>query len=170
MTTMKNWSALAPSASSVSIRFLSSTALSSWAVPSVASRSSSVLTTPWTNSRARRSAMIRRDDDEQDRHDLVAHEVGDVAPGSLGRSPASRHSLACRRSGRQPVRRRPPPSRTEMAAAASRAWAASSGMRRGVSRKAGPQMSTAAMTLPRASWTGAATALSPSSYSPIAVA
>ena len=63
-----------------------------------------------------------------------------------------------------------PPSRTEMAAAASRAWAASSGMRRGVSRKAGPQMSTAAITLPRASWTGAATALSPSSYSPIAVA
>ena len=63
-----------------------------------------------------------------------------------------------------------PPRRTEMAAAASRAWAASSGMRRGVSRKAGPQMSTAATTLPRASWTGAATALSPSSYSPIAVA
>ena len=47
-----------------------------------------------------------------------------------------------------------PPSRTEMAAAASRAWTASSGMRRGVSRKAGPQMSTAAITLPRASWTG----------------
>ncbi len=57
-----------------------------------------------------------------------------------------------------------------MAAAASRAWAASSGMRRGVSRNAGPQMSTAAMTWPRASWTGAATALRPSSYSPIAVA
>ena len=32
-----------------------------------------------------------------------------------------------------------------MAAAASRAWTASSGMRRGVSRKAGPQMSTAAI-------------------------
>ena len=63
-----------------------------------------------------------------------------------------------------------PPRRTEMAAAASRAWAASSGTRRGVRRKAGPQMSTAAMTLPRASWTGAATALRPSSYSPIAVA
>jgi len=63
-----------------------------------------------------------------------------------------------------------PPRRTEIAAAASRAWTASSGMRRGVSRNAGPQMSTAATTLPRASWTGAETALSPSSYSPIAVA
>ena len=43
------------------------------------------------------------------------------------------------------------------------------GMRQGVRRNAGPQMSTAATTLPRASWTGAATALSPSSYSPRAV-
>ena len=41
-----------------------------------------------------------------------------------------------------------PPRRTEIAAAASRAWAASSGIRRGVRRKAGPQMSTAAMTVP----------------------
>ena len=48
-----------------------------------------------------------------------------------------------------------------MAAAASRAWAASSGMRRGVRRKAGPQMSTAAMTLPRASWTGAGHGVQP---------
>ena len=57
MATMKNLSVLAPSVSSVSIRFLSSTALSSWAVPSVASRSSSVLTMPWTNRRASRSAI-----------------------------------------------------------------------------------------------------------------
>ena len=27
---------------------------------------------------------IGRDDDEQDGHDLMAHEVGDVAPGALG--------------------------------------------------------------------------------------
>src|SRR6476646_10513973 len=57
MITMKNWRTLVASASSVSIRFLSSTALSSWAVPSVASRSMSALTIPWTNSRAARRAM-----------------------------------------------------------------------------------------------------------------
>ena len=56
----------APRASSVSIRFLSSTADSSWAVPSVASRSSSALTIPWTKSRA--SRRRRADDrDDQDR-------------------------------------------------------------------------------------------------------
>ena len=43
--------------SSVSIRFLSSTADSSWAVPSVASRSSIALTTPWRLSRATRNTM-----------------------------------------------------------------------------------------------------------------
>ena len=37
------------------MRFLSSTADSSWAVPSVASRSISALTMPWTNSRAART-------------------------------------------------------------------------------------------------------------------
>src|SRR5215208_5426911 len=63
-----------------------------------------------------------------------------------------------------------PPNRIEIAAAVSRACAASSGIRRGVRRKAGDQISTAATTLPRASWTGAATAFRPSSYSPIAVA
>jgi hypothetical protein len=57
MTTMKNWSVLPPSVSSVSIRFLSSTALSSCAVPSVASRSRSALTMPCTKRLARRRAM-----------------------------------------------------------------------------------------------------------------
>jgi hypothetical protein len=55
---MKNWIAWAPNPSSVSIRFLSSIALSSWAVPSVASRSSSALTMPCTNRLARRIATI----------------------------------------------------------------------------------------------------------------
>src|SRR5436190_1873368 len=58
MATMKNLSVFAPSASRVPMRFLSSTALSSWAVPSLASRSRSAFTTPWTKIRARRKAMI----------------------------------------------------------------------------------------------------------------
>ena len=58
MTTMKNWIACAPRPSRVSIRFLSSTALSSWAVPSVASRSRSALTIPCTNRLASRIATI----------------------------------------------------------------------------------------------------------------
>ncbi len=49
MAPMKKRMTFVPSVSSVSIRFLSSTADSSWAVPSVASRSSIALTTPWTN-------------------------------------------------------------------------------------------------------------------------
>ena len=47
ITTTKNRMTLPPSSSSVSIRFWISTAESSWAVPSVASRSSSVLKMPW---------------------------------------------------------------------------------------------------------------------------
>ena len=57
ITRMKNCSALPSRPSSVVIRLLISTELSSWAVPSVASRSSSVLTTPCTNRRASRIAM-----------------------------------------------------------------------------------------------------------------
>src|SRR4051812_28839232 len=45
-----------PSSSSVSIRFWTSIADSSWAVPSVASRSRSALTMPWTNSTETRRA------------------------------------------------------------------------------------------------------------------
>ena len=52
MITMKNWSRFAPSASSVAIRRLNSTALSCWAVPSRASRSISVLKMPCTKPRA----------------------------------------------------------------------------------------------------------------------
>ena len=57
MATIRNWIEFDPSVSIVSMRFLSSTALSSWAVPSLASRSSSAFTTPWTKTRARRTAM-----------------------------------------------------------------------------------------------------------------
>src|SRR5205085_7165111 len=63
-----------------------------------------------------------------------------------------------------------PPRRTEIAAAVARACAASSGIRRGVTRNPGPQMWTAAMTAPRASWTGAAAAVIAPSQSPRAVA
>jgi hypothetical protein len=49
-----------------------------------------------------------------------------------------------------------PPSRVEIALAAARASAASSTIRAGVIRYAGPQMTTDATTRPRASWTGAA--------------
>ena len=48
---------LLPSWSSVSIRLRTSIADSSWAVPSVASRSSRALMIPWTARRARRRAM-----------------------------------------------------------------------------------------------------------------
>src|SRR5690349_16586739 len=53
---MKTWRTRRPRSSSVSIRFWSSTALSSLAVPSATSRSSSALTMPCTNRPARRMA------------------------------------------------------------------------------------------------------------------
>src|SRR3990172_5416947 len=56
MTTMRKRRKLTARAAIVSIRFWISTADSSWAVPSVASRSRSVLTMPRTNTRASRSA------------------------------------------------------------------------------------------------------------------
>ena len=61
MTTMKKRMTLVASVSIVSIRFLTSTALSSWAVPSVASRSSSALTMPWTNRPASQIATSATD-------------------------------------------------------------------------------------------------------------
>ena len=82
MTTMKNWMTCAPRPSRVSIRFLSSTALSSWAVPSVASRSSRALTIPCTNRLASRIATIVDDDDEDDRDEGLAGERRDVAPAA----------------------------------------------------------------------------------------
>ena len=55
MTITKKRMTAPPSRSSVSSRFLTSIADSSWAVPSVASRSSSALRIPWRLSRATRS-------------------------------------------------------------------------------------------------------------------
>src|SRR5262245_42112211 len=57
MTAMNAWSTWAPRLWSVSMRLRSSTALSSCAVPSVASRSSSALTIPWTKIRASQARM-----------------------------------------------------------------------------------------------------------------
>ena len=57
IATIRKRRTLTASVSIVSIRFLTSIAESSWAVPSVASRSMRVLTTPWTNTRAAASAM-----------------------------------------------------------------------------------------------------------------
>ena len=56
INTMNAWMTCVPRPSRVSIRLRSSTALSSWAVPSVASRSSSALTIPWTKMRASHAA------------------------------------------------------------------------------------------------------------------
>ena len=78
MTTTKNRMTLPPSSSSVSIRFWTSIADSSWAVPSVASRSSSALTMPWTTSRAEPQREDADDDDEQD-VEAVRPEPGDRA-------------------------------------------------------------------------------------------
>ena len=56
VTAMNAWMTYAPRPSRVSMRLRSSTALSSCAVPSVASRSSSALTIPWTKMRASQQA------------------------------------------------------------------------------------------------------------------
>jgi hypothetical protein len=56
ITTTKPWMTRVPSVSIVSARFCSSMAESSWAVPSVASRSNSADTTPRTSSRTARTA------------------------------------------------------------------------------------------------------------------
>ena len=77
---------LVPSPSSVSIRFLISTADSSWAVPSVVSRSSSALTMP-VHHDPREPDHDRRDDDDQ--QDGQQHVLGEVdqprlqVPGEL---------------------------------------------------------------------------------------
>ena len=71
---MNTRTTVVPSESSVSIRFLTSTADSSWAVPSDVSRSSSVLTTPRITAWASRMSDRRDDDDQQDRQDRVLEQ------------------------------------------------------------------------------------------------
>ena len=99
MITMKNRRTLPPSWSSVSIRFLSSTADSSWAVPSVASRSIRALTMPWTNSsaaaRTSATARIRR-------IGRIRSSERTQAPGRLGKSGIA-GSVADRQGGRGSV-------------------------------------------------------------------
>ena len=139
---------------------------SSCAVPSLTSRSSTRLDDAVDDVRASRMSDERDDDDQQDRQDRVAEEREDVVPearSGIGhrRQPSRRgQARACARTGSRygggsPEADRDAPRRPRGPAARARARA------RGVTRNAGPQTSTAATTWPRASWTGAATALRP---------
>ena len=73
-----------PSSSSVSIRFWTSIADSSWAVPSVASRSSSALTIPWTSDGRDAQGDEGDDDDDEDPQPFVAEDLDDRAQRRLG--------------------------------------------------------------------------------------
>ena len=112
-----------PSSSSVSIRFWTSIADSSWAVPSLASRSSSAFTMPWTSRVETRSATTATMTITRIRRPFVRRTSTIVLSGGLLKSIAA--MVAGRVAPRRTERRcRTSDGRDEEAARSGTGWLA----------------------------------------------
>ena len=156
---------------------------SSWAVPSVASRSSSALTMPWTKRLARRSAMNATTTIRAIGRTVWRRNAADLGRRELEHCPRVAAVAQPERVPRRPVRVRPWRSPGCGAPLGSGAAEADRDGRRGLARLGG-ELRDAPRGQPERRAPdvdggddvaarvvdGAATALRPSSYSPIAVA